>query len=87
MNQSADPQVPIKSLILVPALITLAITLLRLGAARAAGHSSAEVTRKIYLHSIPGEQRRAVEEVERLVIGPKRTQVDETKENGRWVIN
>ena len=30
MNQSADPQVPIKSLILVPALITLAITLLRL---------------------------------------------------------
>ena len=30
MNQSTDPQVPIKSLILVPALITLAITLLRL---------------------------------------------------------
>ena len=30
MNQSADPQVPIKSLILVPALITLAITLVRL---------------------------------------------------------
>ena len=30
MNQAADPQVPIKSLILVPALITLAITLLRL---------------------------------------------------------
>ncbi len=30
MKESANPQVPIKSLILVPALITLAITLLRL---------------------------------------------------------
>ena len=35
------------------------------------GHSTPEITREIYLHAIPGEQRRAVESVERLVLGPK----------------
>jgi len=35
------------------------------------GHSSPEITREIYLHAIPEEQRRAVESVERLVFGPK----------------
>jgi integrase len=35
------------------------------------GHSSPEITREIYLHAIPEEQRRAVESVERLVLGPK----------------
>ena len=39
------------------------------------GHSAPEITREIYLHAIPEEQRRAVESVERLVfwtqIGPK----------------
>jgi integrase len=39
------------------------------------GHASSEVTRQIYLHAIPAEQRRAVEGVERLLIGPKWTQV------------
>ena len=39
------------------------------------GHSSPEITREIYLHRIPEEQRRAVESVERLVFGPKWTQV------------
>ena len=39
------------------------------------GHSSPEITREIYLHAIPEEQRRAVESVERLVFGPKWTQV------------
>jgi integrase len=39
------------------------------------GHSSPEITREIYLHAIPEEQRRAVENVERLVFGPKWTQV------------
>ena len=34
-----------------------------------------EITREIYLHAIPEEQRRAVESVERLVFGPKWTQV------------
>jgi hypothetical protein len=38
------------------------------------GHSSPEITRDIYLHAIPEEQRRAVESVERLVFGPKWTQ-------------
>jgi hypothetical protein len=35
------------------------------------GHSTPE----IYLHAIPEEQRRAVESVERLIFGPKWTQV------------
>jgi len=35
------------------------------------GHSAPEITREIYLHAIPEEQRRAVESVERLVLGPK----------------
>ena len=39
------------------------------------GHSTPEITREIYLHAVPEEQRRAVESVERLVFGPKRTQV------------
>ncbi len=41
------------------------------------GHASSEVTRQIYLHAIPAQQRRAVKGVERLVIGPKRTQIGE----------
>ena len=35
------------------------------------GHFAPEMTREIYLHAIPEEQRRAVESVERLVFGPK----------------
>jgi integrase len=34
------------------------------------GNSAPEITREIYLHAIPEEQRRAVESVERLVFGP-----------------
>ena len=41
------------------------------------GHSSPEVTRQIYLHAIPAEQRRAVEGVEKLLVGPKWTQIAE----------
>jgi len=41
------------------------------------GHASPEVTLQIYLHAIPEEQRRAVEKVEKLLIGPKWTQVSE----------
>jgi len=39
------------------------------------GHSTPDITREIYLHAIPEEQRRAVESVERLVFGPQWTQV------------
>lgn len=39
------------------------------------GHTSPDITRQIYLHAIPEEQRRAVEKVEKLLIGPKWTQV------------
>jgi integrase len=39
------------------------------------GHSTPDITREIYLHAIPEEQRRAVESVERLLFGPKWTQV------------
>jgi integrase len=41
------------------------------------GHASPEITRQIYLHAIPEEQRKAVEKVEKLLIGPKWTQVSE----------
>jgi integrase len=40
------------------------------------GHSTSEITREVYLHSIPEDQRRAVAKVESLVFGFKRTQMD-----------
>ena len=43
------------------------------------GHSSPEITREIYLHAIPEEQRRAVDSVERLVLGPKWTQLQASR--------
>ncbi len=45
------------------------------------GHTSPEVTRQVYLHSIPGDQRSAVERVEKLVFGPKWTQIVEGSED------
>lgn len=39
------------------------------------GHSSSEITREVYLHSIPADARAAVQKVEDLLIGPKLTQV------------
>lgn len=35
------------------------------------GHSAPEITREVYLHAIPEEQRRAVNSVEKLLFGPK----------------
>ena len=52
-----------------------------------AGHATPEVTREIYLHAIPEDQRRAVENVEKLLFGPKWTQVAEDWENGKRTIN
>jgi integrase len=39
------------------------------------GHSTSDITREVYLHAIPEDQRRAVAGVEALVFGPNRTQV------------
>jgi hypothetical protein len=39
------------------------------------GHSASELTREVYLHAIPEDQRRAVANVEALLFGPKRTQI------------
>lgn len=39
------------------------------------GHSSSEITREVYLHSIPADARSAVEKVEGLLNRPKLTQV------------
>jgi integrase len=50
------------------------------------GHSSSEITREVYLHSIPADARAAVEEVEELLNRPKLTQVAENWENGSWLI-
>ncbi len=57
------------------------------------GHSSPQITREIYLHSVPADARNAVEKVEKLIenaksesergdqiIGPNRTQLLETAE-------
>jgi integrase len=57
------------------------------------GHSSSEVTRGTYIHSVPADARQAVEEVESLfetrgnLIGPKWTQVPEWPELGSTLIN
>ena len=39
------------------------------------GHSSSEITREMYLHSLPADAKGAMQRVEDLIIGPKRTQV------------
>jgi integrase len=39
------------------------------------GHSSSEITREVYLHSVPADAKNAVQRVEDLMIGPKRTQL------------
>jgi len=46
------------------------------------GHSSSEITREIYLHAIPDDQRKAVAGVEALVFGLKRTQVAGASQSG-----
>jgi integrase len=51
------------------------------------GHSAPEITREIYLHAIPEEQRRAVESIERLVFGPKWTQVTELDQSTSGAVN
>ncbi|HKM67269.1 MAG TPA: tyrosine-type recombinase/integrase [Candidatus Acidoferrum sp.] len=43
------------------------------------GHSAPEITREIYLHAIPEEQRRPVNSVEKLIFGP---QLDPTSVSG-----
>jgi len=50
------------------------------------GHSPAEITREIYLHSLPADARAAVQKVEDLLIGPKWTQVVEIQKNGSLLI-
>jgi len=50
------------------------------------GHSSAEITREIYLHSLPADARAAVQKVEDLLIGPKWTQVVEIPKTGSTLI-
>ena len=44
------------------------------------GHASSEITREVYLHSVPADAKNAVQRVEDLVIGPKRTQVPDFPE-------
>ena len=51
------------------------------------GHSTPEITREIYLHAIPEEQRRVVESVERLVFGPKWTQVQAAAQTASTRVN
>jgi integrase len=50
------------------------------------GHSSPEITRGVYLHSLPTGAREAVEKLEALLIGPNRTQIEEIPETGSSLI-
>ena len=50
------------------------------------GHSSSEITREVYLHSIPADARAAVEKVEGLLNRPKLTQVPVSWGNGSPLI-
>ena len=50
------------------------------------GHSSPEITREVYLHSIPADARAAVEKVEDLLNRPKLTQVAISWGNGSPLI-
>lgn len=50
------------------------------------GHSSAEITREVYVHSIPADAQAAVQKVEDLLIRPKLTQVAENWEKGSSLI-
>ena len=50
------------------------------------GHSSPEITRGIYLHSLPAGAREAVQKVEDLLTGPKRTQIEEIRNLGTTLI-
>jgi integrase len=50
------------------------------------GHSSSEITREVYLHSIPSDAQAAVQKVEDLLIGPKLTQVVEIEKTGSRLI-
>jgi integrase len=50
------------------------------------GHSSAELTRDTYIHCVPADARRAVEEVEKL-IGPNWTQVPPQPRNRSTLIH
>jgi integrase len=57
------------------------------------GHSSSDITRGTYIHSVPADARQAVEEVEKLfgtmgkLNGPKWTQVPDWPEMGSSLIN
>jgi integrase len=60
----------------------------RLGAVQTLlGHSSSEITRSIYLESIPKDVKETVEKVEELLSGPKRTQVPVWPEMKSFAIN
>jgi integrase len=50
------------------------------------GHSSSEITREVYVHSFPADARAAIEKMEALLIGPKRTQIEEVPETGSTLI-
>jgi len=50
------------------------------------GHATPEITRSVYLHAVPEDQRRAVEKLEELLFGPKWTQIQEGQESGSKLI-
>jgi integrase len=51
------------------------------------GHSSSQLTREVYLEAVPSDMKNAVQNVEDLLIGPKRTQVPVWPEMRSSLIN
>jgi integrase len=51
------------------------------------GHSSSQLTREVYLEAVPSDMKNAVQNVEDLLIGPKRTQVPVWPEMRNSLIN
>jgi integrase len=50
------------------------------------GHSTPEITRSIYVHAVPEDQRQAVENLGRLLFGPKWTQIQGEPKSGNTLI-
>jgi len=50
------------------------------------GHSSSDITRGTYIHALPAGAKEAVQKVEDLLTGPKRTQIEEISKLGSSLI-
>ena len=50
------------------------------------GHATPEITRSVYLHAVPEDQRRALENLGKLLFGHQGTQIQEGQKSGSTLI-